>query len=102
MLNLIPIVVMVVCIPLFTDDFLLTGFYVLIIVTALMSWRKRGDITMLLFGFFVMTASEYFFLMTGVETFNRASLFGVMPLWLPVLWAYGFVVIKRAIKILDY
>lgn len=100
-LNLIPIVIMVVSIPLFTNDLLLTALYVLIIVTALMSWRKRGDVTALLFGFVVMTVSEYFFIMTGVETFNRTSFLGVMPLWLPFLWGYGFVVMKRAVKILD-
>ncbi len=48
-----------------------------------------------------MIISEYLFIKTGVETFTRNSLFGLMPLWLPFLWAYAFVVIKRAIKILD-
>jgi len=36
-----------------------------------------------------------------VETFVRNSLFGLMPLWLPFLWGYGFVAIKRGIKILE-
>jgi hypothetical protein len=48
-----------------------------------------------------MFASEYFFISTGVETFARNSLFGLMPLWLPFLWAYAFVVIKRAVIILS-
>ena len=48
-----------------------------------------------------MILSEAFFISTGVETFTRTSLLGIMPLWLPVLWGYAFVAIKRAILILD-
>jgi hypothetical protein len=48
-----------------------------------------------------MTFFECIFILTGVETFIRNSLFGIMPLWLPFLWAYGFVVIKRAIAIIE-
>ena len=55
---------------------------------------------LLVFGFFAMIASEYLFISTGVEKFERNSLLGLMPLWLPFLWAYGFVAIKRAISIL--
>ena len=48
-----------------------------------------------------MIVSEYLFISTGVETFNRNSLFGLMPLWLPFLWGYAFVVMKRVIVVLD-
>jgi hypothetical protein len=48
-----------------------------------------------------MIVSEYLFIKTGVETFNRTTLFGLMPLWLPFLWAYGFVAIKRSTEILS-
>ncbi|MBU0626560.1 hypothetical protein KKH82_03935 [Patescibacteria group bacterium] len=48
-----------------------------------------------------MIFAEYFFVSTGVETFNRRSFMGIMPLWLPVLRAYAFVAIKRAIVILN-
>ncbi|MBI2506954.1 MAG: DUF2878 family protein [Candidatus Colwellbacteria bacterium] len=73
----------------------------MIIGLALVIKREPKDITILIFGFFVMIASEYLFVSTGVETFNRNSLLGVMPLWLPFLWAYGFVAIKRGVKILE-
>jgi hypothetical protein len=52
------------------------------------------------FGFIFMTLSEYLFISTGVEVFERDSLFGLMPLWLPFLWGYGFVVIKRSSDLL--
>ncbi len=48
-----------------------------------------------------MIASEYVFCSTGVETFVRNSLFGLMPIWLPFLWGYGFIAIKRSVLILD-
>ena len=48
-----------------------------------------------------MIISEAIFISTGVETFIRNSLFGLMPLWLPFLWGYCFVAMKRAIKILN-
>ena len=44
-----------------------------------------------------MFFGEYFFIKTGVKTFNRNTLFNIMPLWLPFLWAYVFVAIKRII-----
>ncbi|OGZ05389.1 MAG: hypothetical protein A3C93_05070 [Candidatus Lloydbacteria bacterium RIFCSPHIGHO2_02_FULL_54_17] len=98
--NIVPIVVMVGCIPLVTNDFVLAGIYGLVSVVALAYRRQRGDLTVFVFGFFAMTVSEYFFIATGVETFNRVSFLGVMPLWLPFLWAYGFVAMKRAVVIL--
>lgn len=100
-LNAVPVLLMIGLIPLVKNDFLLTTIYLLIIGSALAIKREPKDITILIFGFFVMIASEYLFVGTGVETFNRNSLLGVMPLWLPFLWAYGFVAIKRGVRILE-
>ena len=98
----IPIIIMIGLIPFISSDLVLTGLYVAIIICALIIKREQGDFTMLLLGFLVMIVCEYFFVTTGVETFTRNSLFNTMPLWLPFLWAYGFVVMKRGIKILGY
>lgn len=101
-LNSIPILIMIGLIPLVQNDYLLTVFYFLIIVVSLKLIKfKKNDITVLLFGFVIMIISEYIFISTGVETFVRKSLFGLMPLWLPFLWSYGFVAIKRSVEILD-
>lgn len=54
----------------------------------------------MIFGFIIMTISEYIFISTGVETFTRNSFLGLMPLWLPFLWAYGFVLISRNVEII--
>ncbi len=101
LLNALPILVMIGLIPLVSDDLLLTVLYVIIIAVALAIKREKNDFIFLVFGCFAMTVSEYLFISTGVETFERNSLFGLMPIWLPLLWAYGFVAIKRAARILD-
>jgi len=100
-LNVIPILMMIGLIPLVRNDFVLTGMYAAIIVVALLIKRERNDLLILVFGFFIMIASEYLFISTGVETFQRNSLLGLMPLWLPFLWAYGFIAIKRSVLILN-
>ena len=100
LINTIPIIIMIGLIPLVANDYLLTAIYAAIIIAALAVKRNRNDILVLIFGFFIMIVAEYFFVMTGVETFRRNTLFGLMPLWLPFLWAYGYVAIKRAVEIL--
>ena len=100
-LNSLPILVMIGLIPIVSDDYVLTLIYIFIITLAFFIKKQKNDIVILIFGFFIMTVSEYLFVSTGVEVFIRNSLFGLMPLWLPFLWAYGFVVIKRAVNILD-
>lgn len=100
-LNLLPIIVMILLIPVIRHDFALTIAYIIIIVIAFLVQYFPKDISFFVFGFIVMSISEYFFIRTGVEVFERKSFLGVMPLWLPFLWAYGFVVMKRSIIILD-
>ena len=100
-LNAIPILLMIVFVPLFTNDYLLGGIYILIIIASFLIKYEKKDYLFFVFGFLIMIIFEYFFISTGVETFKRNSLFGIMPLWRPLLWAYGFVAIRRAIMILD-
>ena len=97
----IPLLIMIGLIPLVTSDYFLTGLYMFIIVAAFFIKRTKDDILVLAVGFIAMTIFESFFIATGVETFVRNSLFGMMPLWLPFLWAYGFVVIKRSLLIIQ-
>lgn len=92
---------MIGLIPIISNDYILTGIYTLIIVIALLIKKNNNDLLVLVFGFFIMIIFEYLFVSTGVETFQRNSLFGLMPLWLPLLWAYGFVAIKRSIEVLS-
>jgi len=100
-LNTIPILIMIGLIPIVKNDYWLALVYAAIVVVAWLIKYEKKEYIFLLFGFFGMMISEYFFVSTGVENFNRNSLFGLMPVWLPLLWGYGFVVIKRAIRILE-
>ena len=97
----IPTLIMIGLIPLIINDYLLTAIYAVIIAISLIIKKTKNDILVFVFGFFIMIASEYLFVSTGVETFQRNSLFGLMPLWLPFLWGYGFIAIKRSIEVLN-
>lgn len=92
---------MIGLIPVIQNDYVLTAVYAVIIAAAFFTKQEPHDGKVFLWGFFAMTISEFLFVSTGVETSNRNSLFGLVPLWLPFLWAYGFVAIKRAVEILN-
>ena len=97
----LPIFLMVGLIPVVKNDYFLTVLYSIIICCMFVITRKKYDSVIFITGFVSMTFFESIFLMTGVETFIRNSLFGIMPLWLPFLWAYGFVVMKRSLNIIQ-
>lgn len=95
------IVVMIALIPIVTNDYLLAVIYFAAAMALFAFGAQKHDGAAWIFGLIGITVSEYIFISTGVETFNRISLFGVMPIWLPLLWAYAFVVIKRSLQILN-
>jgi hypothetical protein len=92
---------MIALITIIKNDYLLAGIYLLIVIVTLILGYEKGDLTVLIFGLIAMTFFEFIFISTGIETFIRNSLFG-MPLWLPLLWAYGFLLIKRSIILLKW
>ena len=97
----IAVLIMIGFIPFVHNDYILTLIYVGIILISFYIKKTKGDIRIFFFGFIVMIVCEFIFTSTGVETFNRNSLMGLMPLWLPFLWGYSFVAIKRGLKILE-
>lgn len=97
----VPIFLMIGLVPLVKNDYVLTALYCVIICCMFIIARKKYDGIVFIVGLVSMTFFESIFLMTGVETFIRNSLFGIMPLWLPFLWAYGFVVMKRSLAIIQ-
>jgi len=99
--NALPALVMLVLIPFIKNDYNLSLVYIAIIIASFYVKKEKDDLIVFVFGFIVMTIFENLFVKTGVETFQRNSLLGVMPLWLPLLWGYGFVAIKRSINALD-
>ena len=92
---------MIALIPAVKNDYLLAGIYLLVIVLAFIIRCEKRDWVFLVLGIILMTAFESFFIWAGSETFNRVSLFGIMPIWLPLAWGYGFVAMKRTVNILE-
>jgi hypothetical protein len=101
LLNALPIIVMIGLISLIANDYLLTVLDIVVIGISFAFKREKDEWLILIAGFIIMIISEYLFVSTGVETFKRNTLFGLMPLWLPFLWAYGFVAIKRCVQIIE-
>ncbi|MGE5297627.1 MAG: hypothetical protein ACM3KM_00500 [Acidobacteriaceae bacterium] len=97
-LNIIPILLMIGLIPVIKNDYWLLLAYLILIIAAFLIKKEKNDGIVFIVGLIGMAISESIFISTKVETFNRNSLFGLMPIWLPILWAYGFVVIKRCVK----
>lgn len=95
-----PVFLMIALVPYVRNDYVLTGIYIAIIAISALRYTRK-DFIFLVFGFFILLLGEYFFLLTGVETFERRSLLGVMPLWLPFLWSYIFVTMKRSVALFD-
>jgi hypothetical protein len=100
-LNTLPVLVMIGLIPIISNDYILTASYFVIVIASLSVKKEKNELLIFAFGFCIMIVLEYLFVSTGVETFNRNSLFGIMPLWLPFLWGYGFIAIKRGVEILN-
>jgi hypothetical protein len=102
LINALPVLLMIGLIPIIVNDYWLTLIYICIILVSLIVTKEKNDLIIFIFGFFIMIISEYLFISTGVETFQRNSLLGLMPLWLPFLWGYGFIVIKRSVLVLNH
>lgn len=100
-LNLLPVILMITLIPFIKNDYSLAAADIVIIIVAFLIKYEKGDDIFFLFGLVGMTVIEYIFLKTKVEFFLRYTLFKMMPLWLPILWGYAFVVIHRATRLLD-
>lgn len=97
------IVAFMVClVPVIENDYLLSLAYIIIICGAFLFRYERGEIILLFLGAIIMFIFELLFISTGVETFNRITLMNKMPVWLPILWGFGFVQIKRVVKALNY
>ena len=96
----LPVFFMIALIPYVQNDYVLAGIYLLIIAVSAIRYTRK-EFIFLIFGFIMLLIAEYFFLMTGVEVFERRTLLGVMPVWLPLLWAYIFIAIKRGVLVFE-
>ena len=91
---------MIGLIPIVENEYLLAVTYFFIILISLSIRWEEKDLLVFMFGLIVLTIGESLFVATGVEAFTHHTLFGLMPLWLPILWGYSFIAIKRGLRIL--
>lgn len=96
-LEFLPILIMMALIPLVKNDWLLVAIYAILILTLFLIKLEKNELAIFISAAILMTFFEFIFVSTGVETFSRDSLFGIMPAWLPLLWGYGWVSGKRFI-----
>jgi hypothetical protein len=97
LLNALPLLLMILLIPYVQNDYLLLIAYILIISILLLIRYEPEEYIYFIFGLTAITFFEWVFVSTGAEIFLRKSFLGIMPIWLPFLWAYSFIVIKRCI-----
>lgn len=100
LLTCTPLLLMLGFIPLVENDYYLAGIYLAFGLVYFYNHNTKETIIVYTTGLIAMTIFESIFLKTGVEVFIRNSFLGIMPLWLPLLWAYGFLVIKDSLKAL--
>ena len=96
-LNIIPILVMILLVKVIKNDYYLLIVYALLILTMLKINYEKNEYKLLISGIIFMFVTEYIFISTGIETFTSQTLIN-MPIWLPLLWGYGFIVINRVSK----
>ena len=78
-----------------TNNALLTILYLAIIAAILFVRRFPGDVHALVLGFFIgllieVTGTS----VSGYQSFMNPDFLGI-PVWLPVAWAFGFMMMKR-------
>ena len=92
--ELIPVLVMVVLLVFFRSEVAITIFAVIIIAITFRMKHEKRELTLFLFG----CVMGIIFELTGNYLLNQkwgeASFFTI-PVWLPLTWGYGFVIIRR-------
>jgi len=96
----LPLLAMIGLIPFIQDGKLLTALFVLPALLYFIKNPTKKNYLVYTIGLVAMTLFDSIFLTTGVETFKDTTLFSIMPLWLPFLWAYSFLVIKDSLLLI--
>jgi len=95
-LETIPLIIGVILTAiLWKHNVLLSVLFIIIIIVVLEVKYQPGDFQTLLYGlvagFIIEVTGNY---IIGYQQFTNPNFLGI-PIWLPVAWAYGFMVMKR-------
>lgn len=92
--ELIPVLVMAALLIFFRSEIAITVFAVGIIAITFVMKHEKREFYLFLFG----CAMGIIFELTGNYLLNQKwgeSSFFTIPVWLPLTWGYGFVIIRR-------
>lgn len=77
------------------NNMLLTALFLLITAVVLYIGWSPGDLFVFAYGTVLGFAIEFFEVnIAKFHSFSNPDFFG-MPLWMPIVWGYGFVLMKR-------
>ncbi len=80
---------------LWKHNFLLTIIYLIVIAVILKIKHYHGDIHALIYGYVIGFIIETIGTsIAGYQSFTNPDFWGI-PFWLPIAWAYGFMLMKR-------
>ena len=94
-LEFLPVIIMIALIPVINNDWVLVAVYASFIIILLLIKLEKNELAIFVSSAIILALFEFIFISTGVETFNRNSLFSIMPVWLPLLWGYAMIAGKR-------
>ncbi len=95
-LELIPVIAGKILLVFFwRNNLLLTALYAIIVLAAFKVKYEKREWAIFLLGAVVGLSIELWAVnVVGFQTF-KGTVTGNIPLWMPLTWGYGFVVIKR-------
>ena len=97
----IPIILMVIFISLFWQNSILLGTLMLItIIGSLLIRYDNGEIKLMIIGGIIATVVEIIVVIATGERFANPIFLGI-PVWIPLIWAYGLVTLRRILVICE-
>ena len=94
-LELVPIALIMIFVFLFyLNNLILTLLILAVIIVSLLVNFQKHEVWIMIIGTPIIMIIEYLLVRSGAESFSNPVVFG-LPIWLPFIWAYGLVVMKR-------
>lgn len=84
---------------LYKSNFFLTAFILLASIIVMKFWHKKGDIYFFIVGAIIGPVGEIIDIHFGAWQYSNPTFLGI-PLWLPLTWGLGMVMIRRFAELL--
>ncbi len=93
-IELLPVILSLILLYFFRKELLIIFVILLAILLTFKISYKKGEIYLLFFGIFIGLIFELIGNYLLGQRWAEASFFTI-PLWLPLTWGYGFIIIRR-------